>query len=140
MASTVYNGTNLLLKFIADGGTLATIGHSTSASLSLSMDAPEATSKDSAGYQEVIAGLRSGEISFEGLVDYTDSQNVPQMATLMENRSKIDWSFGTTTTGDTVFSGEGFITSIETTGEMESAVTYSGTIVTTGSITTAVNS
>ena len=46
MASTVYNGTNLLLKFIADGGTLATIGHSTSASLSLSMDAPEATSKD----------------------------------------------------------------------------------------------
>lgn len=140
MASTVYNGTNLLLKFIADGGTLATIGHSTSATLSLSMDAPEATSKDSAGYQEVIAGLRSGEISFEGLVDYTDSQNVPEMATLMENRSKIDWSFGTTTTGDTVFSGEGFITSIETTGEMESAVTYSGTIVTTGSITTAVNS
>ena len=140
MASTVYNGTNLLLKFIADGGTLATIGHSTSATLSLSMDAPEATSKDSGGYQEVIAGLRSGEISFEGLVDYTDSQNVPEMATLMENRSKIDWSFGTTTTGDTVFSGEGFITSIETTGEMESAVTYSGTIVTTGTITTAVNS
>ena len=140
MASTGYNGTNLLLKFIADGGTLATIGHSTSATLSLSMDAPEATSKDSNGYQEVIGGLRSGEISFEGLVDYTDSQNVPQMATLMENRSKIDWSFGTTTTGDTVFSGEGFITSIETTGEMESAVTYSGTIVTTGSITTAVNS
>jgi predicted secreted protein len=140
MASTVYNGTNLLLKFIADGGTLATIGHSTSASLSLSMDAPEATSKDSGGYQEVIAGLRSGEISFEGLVDYTDTQNVPAMATLMENRSKIDWSFGTTTTGDTVFSGEGFITSIETSGEMESAVTYSGTIVTTGSITTAVNS
>ena len=140
MASTVYNGTNLLLKFIADGGTLATIGHSTSATLSLSMDAPEATSKDSAGYQEVIAGLRSGEISFEGLVDYTDSQNLPEMATLMDNRTKIDWSFGTTTTGDTVFSGEGFITSIETTGEMESAVTYSGTIVTTGSITTAVNS
>jgi len=140
MASTVYNGTNLLLKFIADGGTSATIGHSTSASLSLSMDAPSATSKDSGGYQEVIAGLRSGEISFEGLVDYTDAQNVPAMATLMENRSKIDWSFGTTTTGDTVFSGEGFITSIETSGEMESAVTYSGTIVTTGSITTAVNS
>tara|TARA_B100001059_G_scaffold72016_2_gene69158 strand:- start:8858 stop:9280 length:423 start_codon:yes stop_codon:yes gene_type:complete len=140
MASTVYNGTNLLLKFIADGGTLATIGHSTSASLSLSMDAPEATSKDSAGYQEVIGGLRSGEISFEGLVDYTDTTNVPAMATLMENRSKIDWSFGTTTSGDTVFSGEGFITSIETSGEMESAVTYSGTIVTTGTITTAVNS
>ncbi len=140
MASTVYNGTNLLLKFIADGGTLATIGHSTSASLSLSMDGPEATSKDSAGYQEVIGGLRSGEISFEGLVDYTDTTNVPAMATLMENRSKIDWSFGTTTSGDTVFSGEGFITSIETSGEMESAVTYSGTIVTTGTITTAVNS
>ena len=41
----VFNGTNLLLKAITTGGTLATIGHTTSASMSLSMDTPDATSK-----------------------------------------------------------------------------------------------
>mgnify|MGYP006969586486 CR=1 FL=1 len=52
MASTVFNGTNLVLKAIADGGTLATIGHTTSCSMSITQDLPDATSKDSAGYAE----------------------------------------------------------------------------------------
>jgi hypothetical protein len=52
MATTgVFNGTNLVLKI--EGGTL---GHTTSCSLSLSNDLPEATSKDSSGFQQVIAG------------------------------------------------------------------------------------
>ena len=75
MASTVFNGTNLLLKAIADGGTLATIGHTTSCTLSVNQELPDATTKDSSGYAENINGLRSFEISFDGLVDYTDDQN-----------------------------------------------------------------
>lgn len=54
----VFNGTNLLLKFAADGGSPASIGHSTSCSLSLSNDLPEATTKDSSGFQEVISGVK----------------------------------------------------------------------------------
>ena len=38
----VFNGTNLLLKVITDGGTLATVGHTTSCTLSLSNDLPSA--------------------------------------------------------------------------------------------------
>ena len=76
MATTgVFNGTNLLVKVIADGGTLATIGHTTSCSMSLTHDLPEATTKDSSGYAEFISGIRGGTISFEGLVAYDDSAN-----------------------------------------------------------------
>ena len=143
MASTVFNGTDLVLKIIADGGTLEPLGHSTSCSLSITNDLPEATTKDSGGYAEVIAGLRSFEISFDGLVDYTDEANAKTNAdgiiSLVNSRSKIDFSFGTAVSGDQLISGEGFISSIEVSSEMESAVTYSGTITGTGALTLATN-
>jgi predicted secreted protein len=131
----VFNGTNLILKVITDGGTLVTLGHTTSATLSLSNDMPEATSKDSSGFQEVIAGVMSGEISFEGLVAYDDSAGADEISTYLLGRTKVDWSFSTATTGDTLYSGEGFISSCEVSAEMESPVSYSGTITCTGTIT-----
>ena len=135
----VFNGTNLLLKFAADGTSPATIGHSTSCSLSLSNDLPEATTKDSAGYQEVIAGVKSGEISFEGLVAYDDANNAIEAADLLLARTKFDWSFGTAESGDPIYSGEGFLSSVEMSAEMESPVTYSGSITVTGAISKAAN-
>ena len=140
MASTVFNGTNLILKVIGDGGTLAAVGHTTSCTISLTNDMADATTKDSSGFSESIAGLISGEISFDGLMDYTDSNGGTTMAGFLLARTKVDFSYGTATTGDTVYTGEGFLTGMEVTGEMESAVTYSGTIQITGTITATVNS
>ena len=131
----VFNGTNLILKVINDGGSPVATGHTTSATLSLSADMPEATSKDSSGFQEVIAGVMSGEITFEGLVAYDDSAGADEITTYLLGRTKVDWTFSTATTGDTLYSGEGFISSCEVSPEMESPVTYSGTITTTGAIT-----
>lgn len=139
MASTVFNGTNLLLKVITDGGTLATIAHTTSCSISFSNEVADATTKDSAGYSEIIPAVRSGEISFDGLVDYTDAAGGDELAGYLLGRTKVDFSFGTAATGDTVYTGEGYVTSLEITGEMESAVSYSGTISITGAITTSTN-
>ena len=140
MASTVYNGTNLILSVIADGGTLAAVGHTTSCTISLTNDMADATTKDSSGFSESIAGLISGEISFDGLMDYTDSNGGTELAGFLLGRTKVDFSYGTSNSGDTVYSGEGFLTGLEITGEMESAVTYSGTIQITGTITASVNS
>jgi len=144
MASTVFNGTDLVLKLVADGGTLEPLGHSTSCSMTINHDLPEATSKDSGGYSEAISGLRSFEVSFDGLVDYTDEgsskTNADGIITLVNNRSKVDFTFGTATTGDQLITGEGFISSIEVSAEMESAVSYSGTITGTGAITISTNS
>ena len=131
----VFNGTNLILKVINDGGSPVATGHTTSATLSLSADMPEATSKSSSGFQEVIAGVMSGEISFEGLVAYDDTAGADEITTYLLGRTKEDWTFSTAVTGDTLYSGEGFISSCEVSAEMESPVTYSGTITCTGAIT-----
>ena len=110
----VFNGTNFLLKYSVDGGSNYTnLGHTTSASISFSMDTPESTSKDSGGFREVIAGVRSVEISFDGLVA----------------------QFTTGETGDPVYTADGFVSSIEVSAEAENPVSYSGTFVATGTVT-----
>lgn len=135
MATTgVFNGTNLLLK-VED----TTVGHTTSCTLTISHDLPEATTKDSAGWQEVISGVRSGEISFEGLVDYSDSANAIELADYIINRTQITAVFGTTESGDSIYTAEGYISSIEQSAEMESPVSYSGSITITGAIVKSAN-
>ena len=135
MATTgVFNGTNLLLK-VED----TTVGHTTSCTLTISHDLPEATTKDSAGWQEVISGVRSGEISFEGLVDYSDSANAIELADYIINRTQITAVFGTAESGDSIYTAEGYISSIEQSAEMESPVSYSGSITITGAIVKSTN-
>jgi len=135
MATTgVFNGTNLLLKI---EGT--TIGHTTSCSLSLSMDTPEATTKDSNGFSEYIGGVKGGEISFEGLVAYDDTANAIEFADYLLARTQLTCVFGTAETGDAVYTAEGFLSSVEMSAEMEAAVTYSGSITITGAITKSTN-
>ena len=135
MATTgVFNGTNLLLKL---DGTI--IGHSTSCSMSLSMDTPEATTKDSNGFSEYIAGVKGGEISFEGLVDYSDSLNGVELFDSLIARTVLTCVFGTAESGDAIYTADGFLSSIEMSGEMESAVTYSGSITISGAITKSTN-
>jgi len=141
MATTgVFNGTNLLVKVIGAGGTLATIGHTTSCTMSLSHDLPEATTKDSSGYAEYISGVRGGTISFEGLVAYDDSANAIELADYLLARTQLTCVFGTAVTGDEVYTAEGFLSSVEMSAEMESPVSYSGSITLTGSIAKSTNS
>jgi hypothetical protein len=132
--TSVFNGTNLLLSVEGD-----VLGHTTSCSLSLSNDLPEATTKDSNGFQEVIAGVISGELSFDGLVDYSDSANAIELADYLLARTQITCVFGTAVTGDAIFTAEGYLSSVEQSAEMESPVSYSGSITLTGAITKSAN-
>ena len=129
-----FNGTNLILT--VEG---ATVGHTTSCSMSLSMDTPEATTKDSNGFSEYIGGVKGGEISFEGLVVYDDSANAIEMADYLLNRTQLTCVFGTSETGDAVYTAEAFLSSVEMSAEMEAAVTYSGSLTITGAITKSTN-
>ena len=135
MATTgVFNGTNLILT--VEG---ATVGHTTSCSMSLSMDTPEATTKDSNGFSEYIGGVKGGEVSFEGLVAYDDSANAIEFADYLLARTQLTCVFGTSETGDAIYTAEGFLSSVEMSAEMEAAVTYSGSITLTGAITKSTN-
>jgi len=63
MATTgIINGTDLL---VFTGGTAIT--HSTSASISFSMETREASTKDSSGYRALLEGQRSFTIECEGM-------------------------------------------------------------------------
>ena len=133
--SGIINGTLLTIKV---GG--SKLLNSTSASLSLTLDTPEATTKDSGGFQDLIAGVKSGEISFEGLVAY-DSGSGSQIGDISDELiggTQVTWEFSTDVSGDDRYSGNGFISSVEITADMEAPVSYSGTIVTTGTITQGV--
>lgn len=130
----VFNGTNLLLKV---GATV--VGHTTSCTLSVSNDMADATTKDSSGWSESLAALKSGEISFDGLVDYSDANNAEQLLDLLIARTAVTCVFGTATTGDSIYTAQGFVSSLEQSAEMEAAVTFSGTITITGAIVKSVN-
>jgi predicted secreted protein len=136
MATTgVFNGTNLILK-IED----TALGHTTSCTMSFNADLPEATTKDSGGFQEVIAGIKSGEFSFDGLVAYDDSANAIELADYLLAGTQVTVVFGTTVTGDAVYTAEGLLSNVEISAEMESPVSYSGSITTTGAVTKSINS
>jgi len=135
MATTgVFNGTDLILKVES-----TTLGHTTSCSLTLSNDLPDATTKDSNGFSEVIAGTKSGEISFDGLVAYDDSANAIELADYLLARTQLTCVFGTATTGDDVYTAEGFLSSVEMSADAENPVSYSGSITLTGAITKSTN-
>jgi len=70
--SGVFNGTNLVLS--VEGTNL---GHTTSCSLTLSTDLPEATTKDSSGFQEVIAGVIDNGYTGELSVLFANYGNSP---------------------------------------------------------------
>lgn len=140
MASTgLMNGTLIVLSVSTDGSTYNTIGHATSSSISYSLDTPDATSKDSSGYREVIAGVRSLDMSFDGFVAYDDPTSIEELMVFINNRTKVNCKFATALTGDVVYSCDGFLTSIDYTADSESPVTYSGTFSSTGSVTIGTN-
>ena len=134
------NGTLIVLQIKnATSGTYDTIGHATSSSISYALDTPDATSKDSGGYREIIAGVRSLDMSFDGFVAYDDTTGIDELLAFIDGRTKVNCKFGTEVSGDTVYSCDGFLTSIEYTGDSESPATYSGSFVSTGSVTTDTN-
>ena len=122
------NGTNLVIKIAGNP-----ILKATTASLEMSVDLPDATTKDSAGWSEFFAGVRSWTLSSDGLVDYATAAGVEtdELVALLIARSPVAITFATATAGDMVLSGNAYITSISQTADMESpsgfSVSFQGT-------------
>ena len=131
----IFNGTNLGV-YISD----TLIAAAQDVSLSLSMETIDITTKDSAGYRELLAGLRSGSMSCNGLIDYVDASNkdVTDLYAAWEARTELTLKFSSEITGDTSFTANGFLTSLEQSGGTEDTATYSATFELTGQVTDAV--
>ena len=130
----IFNGTELGV-YIDD----TLIAAATDCSLSLSMETIDITTKDSAGWRELLAGTRSGSISCSGLIDYTDASNkdTTDLFVAFENRTSLTLAFqkANEVTGDLAFTCVGFLTSLEQSGGTEDTATYSATFEISGVIT-----
>jgi len=126
------NGTNLVIKV---GG--VPILKATTASLEMSVDMPDATTKDSAGWAEFFAGVRSWTLSSDGLIDYATSASVEtdELVAMLIARSTVAVTFGTSTTGDMLLSGNAYVSSISQTADMESPSGFSVSFQGTGALT-----
>ena len=126
------NGTNLVIKV---GG--VPILKATTASIEMSVDMPDATTKDSQGWAEFFAGVRSWTLSSDGLIDYATSASVEtdELVGMLIARSTVAVTFGTSTTGDMLLSGNAYVSSISQTADMESPSGFSVTFQGTGALT-----
>jgi len=133
----IFNGTELGVYM---DSTL--IAAATDCSLSLNVETIDITTKDSAGFRELLGGVRSGSISVSGLVDYLDASNkdVTDLWTAWEARTAVTVKFAKAneTTGELSFSASAIITSLEQSGGTEDTATYSATFELTGAITDTV--
>ena len=142
MASTsIMNSTDVVIQISEDSGTTYDIiGRATSASLSVSMETRETTTKDSAGWQENLEGLKSWSLSGDGLVTYsiTGDYNTPDdLFTLLNNRTLVKVKFGSATSGEIDYTGDAYLVSYEQEAGVEENVTYSFSFTGTGALTQA---
>ncbi len=132
MATTnVINTTLLKFQGGVSGGTV--VARQNDVTFSVNMEPRDITTKDSAGWRELLEGLRSYEISIAGLLAYDDSLSVYTSATgidtVLRARTSQTWILGTGVSGDVKLSGAGYWTSLEVgSPDAESNCTYSATL------------
>lgn len=132
----VKKGTDLVITV---DGTI--IGHTTSCSLDSSVNMIDASTKDSAGEEELLAGRISHTISFSGLLDYTDNGTSAEGAYTLQDylmaRTQVTVIFGenTPTTGEITWSGSAYLDSNSISADDEAATTFSGSFRVTGGLT-----
>lgn len=143
MATTgVFNGTSLVVLVGTE-----VVAHATSCTLTVSADLPDATTKESGGWADHIAGLRSWSITTDGLatVEPTGTNYVVgDIFSALNGRGTVTVKFTTVSgstpiVGDLIWSGSAFVESLDITADMESPVTYSASFTGTGTLTQATN-
>ena len=114
MATTgVVNSTLMVIKVGS-----STVACLTDASLSMTQESRDTTCKDSSSWTNVLAAKRSWEVSGTGLFAYDATYGGKDLATLFiggqSTLSTIKW--GTTVSGDTIYSGTALLTSLSLNG------------------------
>ena len=135
----IFNGTDLVLQVQAAQGaaTEYKLLHSTSCTLSMNVDTIDISTKDSAGFRDLLGGQKSFSLSADGLMDFTSTGSTTdpdELFTNMMNRTSVTFTFALATPAGHKYTGSAFITSLEVTGGVEDAPTYSVTLEGTGAI------
>ena len=139
-STNVMNGTDVIVAISTDGGTTyTTVGKATSASLQMNMEVRDVTTKDSAGWRELLGGLKSWSLSGEGMVTYnlTSKAGFADLFGHISSRTRLYFRFGSTTSGEKQYKGHGYLTSLSQDGGVEDNNSFSFSIEGDGALTEA---
>lgn len=121
MATTgKFNGTDILVY--VDG---VAVAHATSHSLNVNADMIDATTKSSAGWKDILPGLRDWSIDCEGLVAYDAAEGFSEAFADINSRTQVVVKFSTEETGDKRYTGNAYVSSLSASAPLEDVVTYS---------------
>ena len=128
-----FNGNILEISF---GGTVLT--HALQHSESHSMSPIDVTTKDSSSQEEVIAGLRGSEISASGYFAEDATYGYEDLYDLYAAGTSVTVLVASSVTGDVTYSYTAFVTSLNRTAEMDSAVGFEVSLKPTGAVSKGV--
>ena len=141
------NGSNVVVWFNKTTTPTASdkVLFTTNCTLSITHDLPDATTKDSAGWAEHISGLRSWEVTVDGLSNFDSGENILDLWDLIENReTTVRMIFAVDENDDgsatAFFYGEVSLANLELTNEMEATASFSGTLTGNGPLSTTIPS
>lgn len=126
-----------LLAIYTGSGTGTKITHQNDASLTINHSPRNVSTKDSAGWEEFLEGMRSWEMSVSGMLSW-DATNAPDdfFTAQIATRALVTVLFTTATTGDIVYSGTAWVTSLEQSSPgQEETATWSISLQGTSTIT-----
>jgi hypothetical protein len=127
------NGTTFLMYLFLNSEWKA-IGSTTTCSLDITMDTPDATTKDSDGWAESIAGIRSASGSFGQLYDPTDTFSVSEVFDLIDARDTVKLKIASTETGSEYYEFNAHVSGLNYTFDMEQPVGVEGSFTSTGKV------
>lgn len=123
------NGTSILLY---SGANL--IAASKNHTLNLESDTMDVTTKDSAGWKEILPALKSWSIDCDGLVSFSDTYNLEYFVDAIANRTLLSVKLQTGTAGNERFLGDVYVTSASLEAPMEDATSFSVSMEGTGAL------
>ena len=141
----ILNGTEIK---VYSTGTTNLVAFAQNCTLNVNHSPREITNKESAGFKEILEGLRDFSIDIDGAYAWTnaagdaltDGVDDVLETNVLNARQAVTFIFGDTqSTSDISYSGSGFITSVSITGGTEDTATYSMSIEGTGVLTQTIN-
>lgn len=109
--------------------------HTTNATISIDVDLPDATTKDSGGWADHIHGLRSFTLTIEGYAAYDSSGNVKPLLDLITDRESATFEFSPDESGDVKISGSVSLSNLELGANLEETASLSATLTGKGALT-----
>lgn len=123
------NGTDLLVYV---GGTK--IYHTKTHSMTVSMDTRDATTKDSAGWTDVLEAALHWGMSGDGLVAQDATYGYADLFDVIIARTAVVVKFSTEETGDVYFQGSAFLVDLPQDADTEESVGFNFTFDGTGQL------